>query len=290
MRNLQRTDLCPDDIDWIGVWRDQKIRQLSTPYFKDSLEFWSDSENVGRLYTRNNGAGRKILAKQQIRDMNITPGARVLDIGAGTGSLSVPLARTGCQVTAIEPAGAMIEAFQENVRRESVSDITLIRKKWEDVDEEELDGQFDTVVASFSLSMTEIGDALIKMDHVCRGSVCLYWFMTPLPSSKAMHDLWPKVHGTPHYYEPLADCLFMVLLQLGIYPNLEMIPEGHAHSYATIGDAVTDFHRRMGCTTENQDTIIRRYLRTHLCLTRNEFRLRGNSRNVKIVWQKKTTP
>jgi SAM-dependent methyltransferase len=39
------------------------------------------------------------------------PGARVADLGAGTGHLAVPLARRGLQVTAVEPARAMLAAL-----------------------------------------------------------------------------------------------------------------------------------------------------------------------------------
>lgn len=39
------------------------------------------------------------------------PGARVADLGAGTGHLAIPLARAGARVHAVEPARAMLDAL-----------------------------------------------------------------------------------------------------------------------------------------------------------------------------------
>jgi SAM-dependent methyltransferase len=41
------------------------------------------------------------------------PGALVADLGAGTGSLAIPLAARGLRVVAVEPARAMLEVLQE---------------------------------------------------------------------------------------------------------------------------------------------------------------------------------
>ena len=41
------------------------------------------------------------------------PPARVLDVGAGTGALSLPLARLGYQVTALDISPGMLERLRE---------------------------------------------------------------------------------------------------------------------------------------------------------------------------------
>jgi ubiquinone/menaquinone biosynthesis C-methylase UbiE len=43
------------------------------------------------------------------------PGAAVVDLGAGTGHLALPLALAGLRVTAIEPATRMLEVFVEKI-------------------------------------------------------------------------------------------------------------------------------------------------------------------------------
>lgn len=43
------------------------------------------------------------------RASGLTSGARVLDVGAGTGRVAIPLATLGCRVVALEPATGMVE-------------------------------------------------------------------------------------------------------------------------------------------------------------------------------------
>jgi ubiquinone/menaquinone biosynthesis C-methylase UbiE len=51
----------------------------------------------------------------------VPPGGRVLDVGAGTGHLALPLAERGFAVTALEPAAAMLAALGERADRAGLS-------------------------------------------------------------------------------------------------------------------------------------------------------------------------
>src|SRR5690348_1336242 len=42
----------------------------------------------------------------------LEPGMRILDIGAGTGRVALPLADFGCKVIALEPAAGMVQALR----------------------------------------------------------------------------------------------------------------------------------------------------------------------------------
>ncbi len=57
------------------------------------------------------------------------PGARVADLGAGTGQLAIPLARLGARVDAIEPARAMLDVLAEDARGLAVTPVHAAAEK-----------------------------------------------------------------------------------------------------------------------------------------------------------------
>lgn len=61
-------------------------------------------------YQRRPGYSRALAAR--LLALGGGPGARIADLGAGTGHLSLPLARLGARVHAVEPARAMLSALE----------------------------------------------------------------------------------------------------------------------------------------------------------------------------------
>ncbi len=72
----------------------------------------------------------------------IPPGARVLDIGAGQGRNTLPLARRGCQVTALEPSAVARDIIAERAAAEGLT-VELVSDGFMDY---EPAGVFDVVL------------------------------------------------------------------------------------------------------------------------------------------------
>ena len=83
--------------------------------------FWNDKKAIKSHFIRDLNEWRDT-AETRIAGMGIQDGSRVLDIGAGTGILSVPLAAHGCEVTAVEPSPVMGEPFWIPAGREMPGD------------------------------------------------------------------------------------------------------------------------------------------------------------------------
>lgn len=93
-------------------------------HFMDGYEIGSDAELVQEVYRRFNEDTRLTKSKAaQVEFLTtvryigryLTPGAKILDIGAGAGEYSLHFARQGYSVCALELADANIAAFQKKL-------------------------------------------------------------------------------------------------------------------------------------------------------------------------------
>ena len=280
-----------DDIvvDWNEVWQRRLARNRSTPKFREGTELWGDREQARRYAARLEADHARRVA-ETLRDLDVSPGDRVLDIGSGPGTLALPLARAGASVTAVDPAAGMIAELRAAAEREGLTAITTIHALWEEIDPaRDLAPPYDRVVASFSLAMPGIRSALAAMDVAVSpsGSVHLYWFADEPIWEQVYRALWEDLHGAPYHPRPKADCLFNVLYGMGIYANVLMRPMDDTTTFATVEDAVDHFGPRMSAETPRQREILRDYLRERLVRRDSGLVLTGSSTYAAIWWQKR---
>jgi len=268
---------------WREQWRQLKLAHCAVPGYGNAKEFWADKKSIHAAYMKDH-AKRKKSDTVHLDAMKIPVGSRVLDIGAGPGIYAVPLAAQGCRVTAVEPSPVMREALEENIREGGICDITIIPKRWEDVTQKELDGPFDAVIASYSLTMIDMGDALFRMQACCTGTVHLFWFLTAPAWVQVNRDLWPLLHGGEFPGEPTADWLWQILCEMGIYANLRVETRFPAPVYATVDDAVQEFTRRLNCTTAAQKETVRNYFQSVLKQEERGLVLGSETLGAHIWW------
>ena len=267
---------------WRDRWKAQRLALLESRK-NEGNSFWDDKKGIKKHFIQNLDEWRD-QAEARIAGMGIKDGSRVLDIGAGTGVLSVPLAAHGCEVTAVEPSSVMGEALMEYQHEQKTREITLVPKRWEDVTVEELGEPYDAVIASYSLMVTDIGEAVLKMQQACRGTTHVFWFLTQPLWAQVNTGVWKEIHGTEFYGEPTADCLWQVLCEMGIYANLAVEGGCDPAYYSSIEEAVTEFHGRMNCTTAEQDAILRTYFARTLAKSEKGYFVNGRALGAHIWW------
>lgn len=269
---------------WRDRWRRQKCALFATPGYMDPARYWSTEKNVTGLYCRSRDRPSwKAKTAAQLAAMQIPPAARVLDIGGGTGSLAIPLAVQGCDVTVVEPSPVMQGELVRNRPDEISGSLAVIPQRWEEIAIRELGGPFDAVIASYSLTMTDIEEAIHKMQACCRGTIHLFWFLTPPSWSRVSRDLWPYLHGAEYPGEPLADCLWQVLYEMGICAGLE-VEKKPPSCYPGIDEAVEQAFQKLNCSTPRQKEILHAYFSAALRQGREGFFLPGDTFSAHIRW------
>lgn len=243
-------------------------------------EFWNmKAKSYGQM--ENKGAER---AEQVISKLLVDPETSIVDIGCGPGSLSIPLAKTAGTVTAIDPAYAMLDQLKEKASDENLSNIATINKKWEDISVGIDVAPHDVVVASYSLAMADIREALSKMNEAAIRGVCLFWFAGK--RGWINETLWPKLFGEDYIPGPDYIYLLNVLYQIGIHPNLEITKRTHEQRFPSMEEALKNWRENLPDLTPEQDAILKKHIEETLHLENGTFYFRNEIKSAMIWWQK----
>jgi SAM-dependent methyltransferase len=135
------------------------------------LQFWNAFAPWYEKWL-NRGDYHKPMIKE-ITNM-IEPGWKVLDVGAGTGVLSLPIVSLGCTVMVLEPSEGMRDILTDKLASLQIKEIEVNNSRWEDFPSENTH-DFDLIVACNSLHLTDGGipGGMEKIFHSMSHNVCL---------------------------------------------------------------------------------------------------------------------
>jgi len=273
--------------DWNAIWKWRQELHESSKVAGDSSHNWDKKENAER-YDKNAKSQYDDRVKMTIAALDIMPESRVLDIGAGPGTLALPLAPHVREVTAVEPGAGMVAIMREHAEKEGITNIAFVQKLWEDVDiARDLEAPYDCVVASLSLTMYDIREALAKMDAASSGSVHLFWFADMALWERMAADLQVLLFKRPYYPGPKADCLFGVLYQMGIYPDVTMLPMAKEYRFGNRDEMLAFFRKRFGAKTPEQERVVDEFISPKIRRQGDEVVISGDSTLAHIRWKKK---
>lgn len=147
----------------------------------------------------------------ELLDGHVGSDATVIDVGAGPGRYTIPLAEIARAVIAVEPSPIMTGFLRENLAAKSLGNVSVVPRRWEDAEVPTA----DFVVCSHVLyNVLDIGEFLLKLNaHARRGCFIVH--------HRQQFDylagaLWPLVYGEPLAPVPVFDSLLDVLSEVGI--------------------------------------------------------------------------
>ena len=274
-------------IDWNEAWKKPEEGEKGKKLFISCADRWSEKERCER-FNRSAKENNWQASRARIEGMNITPDARILDIGSGPGTLTIPLAGLVREVTAVEPSEYMRKCLHENIHEKGITNLTVIPKRWEDVDiSKDLTPPYDVVVASYSLGFPDLREGLVKMAEVSSSYVYIFWFADMLsPWQKNYGEIWEQLYGIPLKKYQKPNIIFNLLHQMEIYANVGITKEEHVQKFLTLDEAVADQGSGLNLETPEQFTVLRNFLERKLSNENGIYTMRSSAPRAKIWWKK----
>ncbi|WP_421909056.1 class I SAM-dependent methyltransferase [Methanolacinia petrolearia] len=271
-------------IDWNEVWKQKYEKNIKSRGIGDCASIWDSKEKAKGFLARSKNNPDRI--REFVDLLGPDKECSILDVGAGPGTLAVPLAELSGHVTAVEPSKGMADVMADYAAERGVSNLDIVRKKWEDVDPGmDLKESYDIVFASHSLGMPDIRESIEKMISVASGKICLFWFAGITAWEQRMTDLWPDLYKKEYSCGPKADVLFNLLYSMNLYPNVEPGLFTSDSVYPDYDTAFHDFKEQFKLSTPEQESILNNYLKKSLVKENCHFLFPGVTTGIRLWWE-----
>lgn len=221
--------------DWNSEWkRLQDMRRK-----KDSTDFWNKRSKDFDRPDKVSPYVQEFIARCALQSEDV-----VLDMGCGTGSIAVPLARAGHKVVAADFSEGMIGELRKRMQAAQVEGVTPLVMAWEDNWQEYGVGEksVDVVLASRSLSVADLGEALDKMCVTARKkcAATMTCGCSPRMDSRILGICGlENKHGRDYQYA------WNILTNRGYAPTCSFIYSLRKDTFETFEDAQKDFGRML---------------------------------------------
>ena len=272
------------ETDWIGLWRElveARGRSLRGISAESGEDVWSAKAREFHAATlrrwRTPDSSRNLIGAA----LDASPGATVLDIGAGTGAWAAFLARRAQSVTAVEPSAAMIEVMEEHLAAEGVSNVRILRRAWPEVSVE----PHDFALCSQAMYGHPDLPAFVRRMAQATRRVCFLLMRAPTADgvmAEAARRVWGHPHDSPNF-----QVAYNVLLQMGICANVLMEDTGLWDPWTSpsLEAALDDLRRRFGLgATSEHDTFLADLVRRHLRFVDGRYEWPRGVRSALVYW------
>ena len=237
------------EINWEKLWMDARKRSVLSKYRKDiGIERWdTGAEDYRDRIKRNDYKyGQQII--DAIKEI-IEPDFEVLDVGAGPGTLAIPLAKRVKKVTALDPSKGMIKLLEEGAVAEGIGNTETLNKTWQEVDDAEIREKFDLVITSNVLwQFDDVGTQLMRIHDASRKYCCVVHH-AELRIDELWSEMWSKIMNEEYNFDIDYIYIYNILYNKGIYANVNVIDSEHT-SEKSVDDAIRYYEHHFDLHTE----------------------------------------
>jgi len=242
------------ETDWLKLWRELVLAGPPT----------SKSELAKRYKVH---ARKRNERPDQLLDFilrEIDGDTTVLDIGAGSGRWTIPLAKIAKTVTAVEPSSAMVDNLRRNIASAKLNNIQITQSSWEDAIVKPHD---ITICAHAMYSSPDLASFVRKIERYTTRT-CYLAIRLP-PSDGIIGELSLSIYGR-HHDSPNAIIAYNALYSIGIYANVLVESDIYNWTDNTFEEAFARAKRHLRLQSSiTYDTLIRDTLSKRLSLSNN---------------------
>lgn len=268
--------MMPGIVNWDELWK--AVHPDGFHHSGDPVSYW---DRKAEAFNQRVMKHRE-WAEMQVASLKLQPHETVLDIGAGTGRLAIPMARVAKSVTALDRSGGMLKCLKANMQAEGISNITCIQRDWEEIRVDEIPPH-DVVLSSNSLGVFDLRAALAKMDQLARRAVYIFTF-TDHKRDGGFREFLRHPHRSPSWP---ADYLIIynLLADMEIHADISIHRFESSEYYASLDDAVASW-KEMHDIPADQEPKLREFLSQKLIQTDQGLKMHRRSKIARISWRK----
>lgn len=254
----------------------------------DTESFWDErAEDFTRGHARRETGGLSAAIVDFVR-----PGRHetVLDLGAGAGALTLPLARSVRRTTALDLSAGMLAGLAARAKEDGLRNIRTIRGRFREISDRRI-GAHDIVVACRSFPLLCAADdgafdptgTILRMTGLARSRVYLIAGTHSFGVEPEFLALFPpeERRGFWRGDQPV----FNLAHALGLMPRLEYIDHTVEHAYDDPEEAFEIQCRTIGLLPAHRTRFLR-YFRRRGRRAGNEWHLDLPGRTPCIWWKK----
>ncbi len=241
--------------DWNELWRKTHAGKHVPMH---DHEFW---EKRALEFTRHATASDYI--DQFLAIMKPEPHWSVLDIGCAAGTLAVPLAPSVKTITAVDPSTTMLSFLDDRCRQQGIGNIRAVKGRWEDDWDELGIGVHDVAIASRSLIVDDLREAVLKLQSHASKHVYISTLVDDGPYDRTILG----AVGRECYLGADYIVVYNLLRQMDIYANVAFTVNREENSYRDVEDAVSSMRWMIYEMTPEEEERLRDHLKD--CLVRD---------------------
>ena len=208
----------------------------------------------------------------------------IIDIGAGCGALSIPLAENIKHVTALEPSKPMMNIMKREAFAKRLKNINFVNAHWEKV---KLPPHEAVILANVpGILLNDIGKFLNQLEKIKPRLIILIQGVDPKNDKFYFRQLYPIIFGktVSEKYDYLK--VYSYLHSHNIYANVRIIKYNLDQPFNDLKEALRFWKVYLGLKSKKYDGVIRGFLSRKLVESENNLIARIPKKSAIIWWNK----